>query len=160
MAKYRLLPKNRDREAGAAVAAVVGAHAHLTVVAVEAHEHDVLPRIVVILGEVELVASGEESGELVVVDGPDHVREHPRDDKQLVGKGLHATHRHDAVTLAVGVEVGHDPLDDRVVRVVAIQEPQALHGRALALDFARVEVLPAVEATLAEDVLDAGVMRL
>lgn len=59
--------------------------------------------------------------------------------------------------MGVGV---HDPLDNRVVRVVAVQKPQTLHGPALVLDLARAEVIPAREATLAEDRLDAGDVTL
>lgn len=115
---------------------------------VEVRPHDTLPRLVIILGLIDFVAGSEESGEIAIVDGPDHFWEHPRHDEQLVRERFRSAYRHDAVTLAMRSEIDDNPLDHGLVRVVAVQQSQPL--------LARVETIQTPEITFAEDPLDAS----
>lgn len=143
-----------------AIGAGAGANSHQTLAPIEIHEHDKPPCSAVLLEGVDLVTSSEKLRQLVAVDGTDHVWKHPYDDKQFVGERLRVTHRRDARTLSVAVEISHDPLDDRVMRVVAVQESQALHRPTPVRDLARSELPPAPVATITEDALDTGAVRL
>lgn len=161
LAEYRvpLLPEDGDRIVRVAAAAPVRAQPDLGIVAIPVHARHVLPRPVVAPGDVELVTPGEEARVRLVVDVADVIREHPREDEELVGQRLRATDRRDAVALAVRVEVDDDPLDRRLVRVVADEEAEALHGLLDEGVLAREQVVPTPEL-LVEDHPDPLDVRL
>ncbi len=94
----------------------------------------------------ELVAGSEGGRILVVVDGRSVVREEPGEDQKLVRERLRSPHGGDALALAVGLEVKRDPLDHRLVGVVAHEEPEVV--------LVRTQELPAPEPAVAEDLLD------
>lgn len=101
-------------------------------IGVAVHDHHALPLLAVVLGDVGLVASAVPGAVLVVVDGIHTLREQPREHQAFVREGLSIAHRRDVLPLAVGREVvDDDPLDNGVVRLIAVQEPQPLHVLAI-----------------------------
>ncbi len=128
------------------IAAPVGVQERRAIVQVAVHDHHALPRLVVALGGVDLVAGTEPGAPLPVVDDLDALGVEPGEHEPLVGKRLLATHGRDGVALAVSRQVGDDdPLDHRLVRVIAVQKPQALHVFALVGVRSGQEQLPTPE---------------
>ena len=153
------LSQGGHREIRTTIATTVGGNVHLTGALLEVHNHDALPHPTVVLVDADLVASSDEPRELDVVDGADHVREEPYHDEQLVGERLGIAHSCNALALPMRIEVGNDPFDDRMVCVVAVQEPYVLERLVRVLELSREELSPTPVATLTENALNARTMR-
>ncbi len=94
------LPGVRHRAVRVVIAAPAGAQHDLTAVAVPVHGRHALPRPLVVLGDVRLVAGAEPGRELVVVDRPDSLVVKPGEDEALVGEREIVPNRFDALPLA------------------------------------------------------------
>ena len=135
----------------------VGIQVRGAIVQVAVHAGHALPRLVVVLGDVELVATGEETGVRFVVDAPDIVREQPRKDEELVCERLRSAHCRDRLPLPVGVEVDDDPFDRRLVGVVSDEETKAIHRLLVEGVLAREQVAPPREFLSKDGVNTLGV---
>lgn len=109
---------------------------------VSVHARHVLPRLVVALGNVELVAGTEPRRPLLVVDGLDPLGEQPSEHDPLIRDGRGTAHGRNVRTGAVGFEVDVDPLDRRLVGGIASEQAQAFDILALERLLARQQVLP------------------
>ena len=147
-----LLPEQRHRVARAVSAPPVGTQVRGAIVQEAVHAGHILPRLVAVPGDVELVAGAVPRRPLVVVDGLDTLGEQPRQHEAFVREGLGAAHRRDVRPLAVGREVDRHPLDGRVVGVVAVEEPQALHILSVVRGLGGEQEIPTPE--LGVDTLD------
>ena len=154
-----LLPEERHRIARVVAAPPVGIQVRGAIAQVAVHARHVLPRLLVVLGDVELIAGAVPRRPLVVVDGLDTLGEQPSQHETFVREGLGAAHQRDVRPLAVGREVvDHDPLDDRVVALVAVEEPQALHILSVVRGLGGEQEIPTPE--LGVDALDGSRVAL
>ena len=154
------LPEGRNRVPRVRVALPARAHARGANAHTAVHDGDVIPRLVVALGNVVLVAGTVPSRKFLVVDGLNPLREEPREHEALVREGLCVANGGDAFALPVcGEIVDNDPFHHRVVRVVAVQQPEAVDILALVRMLARKEELPAPELRVVH-ALDGRDVRL
>ncbi|MCG3769898.1 MAG: hypothetical protein JW384_01029 [Nitrosomonadaceae bacterium] len=136
--------RGEERSSPGGRAPPTGAQADPAGIGVAVHDHHAPPLRVAVLGDVDFVTGAVVSAVLVVVDGVHPLREQPREHQAFVREGLGIAHRRDVLPLAVGREVvDDDPLDDRVVRLVAVEEPEALHVLAAVRHRLGVQQLPA-----------------
>lgn len=125
--RYTLL-EGRNGVAGVGAAPPVGAQVDPAGIGAAAHDHHAPPLLVAVLGDVDFVTGAVVGVVLVVVDGVDPLREQPREHQAFVREGLGIAHRSNVLPLAVCRQVADDdPLDDGVVRIVSVEEPEALH---------------------------------